>query len=564
MIQPQQSVSSRLVRGFGYFITAVMLVLALLPLLKLLISAFGGQGNPLSTFATLIHSNGFITITRNTFIMSAGGMLLSIAFGVPLAILATSIPRRFVGAFHIANLLVLIIPSYMTSLAWEMTFGPSGPVNRVLAPFVARPEPLHFFSMGGLIICLGVIHYPFVYLLVYASISSLNGELLRAARASGAPMAAVAVKVIFPMVRASIVGGGLLAFITNVDDFGIPAFIGIPAHITVFSTKIYQDVIGFTTGSFQSGARWSVFAGTISLFALLFEHALERRAMRFVPGPPAIARGWSRTRVIALAIYGLFFVGAAIIPIFMLVITALSPAIGVPVTWHTVTLGNFETVLKMQNTRADLVHSLIFATVAGLVTTVVGALVIGLFRERHRRAGRVIDMLMTLPYALPGMIFGLAMILVFLRPVPVVRVSIYGSIWLIMLAYCLRFLALAMRTLRPELDSMDSGLYKSAIASGASPFSAVSRIILPLFATTFLSSFLFVFLNALTEMTVSSVLASPGTETIGMAILDFEQSGDLMDCAVTSVLTLIVMAVFASIVSWLLKRMRTMRGETAS
>ncbi|QQE79018.1 iron ABC transporter permease [Alicyclobacillus sp. SO9] len=538
-------------RGLQIIVIALMVLLVLLPFWSLLWTSVSGHGVTLSAYIRLFKEHDFSTITQNTLIMSGGAAAVSTVLGVVSALLAVRLPKRHTRYFHVFNVLPLLIPSYISSIAWENMFGPVGFVNHIASHFTPDHTPLvHFFGMGGLIFSLGVVHYPFVYLLTYNALTHVSLSVLRSARISGASGWSIYTRIILPLIRAAALNGALLAFITNVDDFGIAAFIGIPAHITVFSTQIYQLIVGYGTSSFTTAAAWSMLASSVAVLVMGFEYLIQKRDLNYVSGQqdglrsPVMTPGiW-----IATTLFGAFFLMVAVVPAALLVMTALSPAIGAPLSFHTMTLENFKSVLGMGQTISVLRTSGELALLTGVGGIVLATVLMFTFRRRQSWLGKTIQSVLTMPYALPGMIYGLAMILAFLKPLPIVHWSLYGTFWILALAYLARFLTLAVRTLTPAFSTFNFSLFNSAIVAGASPFKAIVRIFIPIFFGTYVSGFLFVFLSSLTEMTVSSVLASPGTETIGMAILDLDEAGNLMEAAVLSLLVIAAMAVFAAVV----------------
>jgi iron(III) transport system permease protein len=541
--------------GFGRATRAVVVglpvFLVCVTLISLIWNSISGHGHlTLSVYSQLFHNGSFFKIIGATLESSIGGALLSILIGAPQAYLAASMPERYVKWFHIANSLPLIIPSYISALAWEFMFGPIGFINKILSHiFAGNTQVIHFFGMGGLIFSLGLIHYPFVYLLTYAALSQIPVDSLRAARCSGASTFSMFRHIIFPLGWQAILNGGLLAFVTNVDDFGIPAFIGIPGHVTVLSTAIYQEITNsLFSGGFGSAAAWSVIAGVISGLIMLLEVLATRRTFHYSSGQSGGLRGKNLTvSIFGIVLFVLILLITVVIPFILLVITALLPSVGAPLS--TMSLSDFWTaIVNFGQTGLVFRNSIEMALVTGIACSIVGSIAVNAFSRNDSMFGKFVGVILSLPYALPGMIFGLAMILTFIHPIPLIHWSLYGTFWIIVIAYFTRFITLAVRTLAPAFASFDYTQIRAASVSGAGPLKVVQKILIPAMLTSFITSFLFVFLTSLTEMTVSSVLAAPRTETIGMAILNFDQTGDMMSAAVFSLMVLVLMGAFAAAV----------------
>jgi len=132
---------------------------------------------------------------------------------------------------------------------------------------------------------------------------------------------------------------------------------------------------------------------------------------------------------------------------------------------------------------------------------------------------------MTIPYALPGTVFALCMIFMWLEPIPGWNPGIYGTVWILFIAYVTRFLVLQVRGSYTALLQIDPSMEEAARTSGAAGWVKWRRILLPLLFPGIVSGALLVFLMALTELTVSSLLWSSGSETVGVVIFGYEQAG---------------------------------------
>ncbi|MCL6632293.1 MAG: iron ABC transporter permease [Alicyclobacillus herbarius] len=540
--------------GTWFRITVVTLpvLLVCLTLSHLVWDSLYTNGNlTTAAYVQLLASRLFWQVVGNTLVTSMGGAILSIVLGVPLAFLAAWVPQKWLPVFQTVNILPLIIPSYVSALAWGILFGPNGPVNQWAAHDLHVGENvIQFYGIGGIIFSLGVIHYPFVYFLTYAALSQVSTDMLRAASSSGASPAAIFRTILFPLLRPAVLSAGLLAFVTNLDDFGIPAFIGTPGHVTVLSTAIYQEITkSLFSGGFSVAATWSVVTVVIAGAVMLQEAVVSRSAFPYAQGQVLRAQGrqgW--VLAVGLGLFIPLLLVTTAIPLFLLLVTALSPTVGSPLSqlsWSHLynsltTFGQAETVFQ---------NSVELATISSLACTVTGALAVYTVSRSNGRMGGVLATFLSLPYALPGMIFGLAMIVTFIHPLPLVRRSLYGTMWVIGVAYFIRFLPLSIRTLTPALTSFDEIQLRAASVCGASSLRMAVRILLPAMLPSFISSFLFTFVTALTEMTVSSVLAAPGTETIGMAVLNFEQTGNITSAAAFSLIALTLMAV-SGVAGW--------------
>jgi iron(III) transport system permease protein len=161
---------------------------------------------------------------------------------------------------------------------------------------------------------------------------------------------------------------------------------------------------------------------------------------------------------------------------------------------------------------------------------------------RPSRLLRTVNLLAELPYALPGVVLAIAAILVFLKPLPLVGVSLYNTLWIILFGYLARFLVLGLRPVVSGYHQLDRTLEEAAQIAGAGLVRRLTTVILPLVAPAAAAGALLVFLTAFNELTVSALLWSSGSETLGVTVFSFQQGGDTPYAAALAVLTVLVSA----------------------
>ena len=214
-----------------------------------------------------------------------------------------------------------------------------------------------------------------------------------------------------------------------------------------------------------------------------------------------------------------------VLPLTALVATSLVPSYGVPLSLATLTFDNYvEVMVRQASTVRAFVNSGYLSALASLLLAA-GAipLAVGLARLqpswRHGAQGAL-----ELPYALPGIVLAIAAILMFLRPLPLIG-SLYGTPWIILAAYLMRFAALALKPVDAALSQIPPNLSEAAAASGAGRRGGCMTIIAPLVAPSAFAGALLVFMSAFNELTVSALLWSSRNETLGVILFSLEESG---------------------------------------
>jgi len=159
---------------------------------------------------------------------------------------------------------------------------------------------------------------------------------------------------------------------------------------------------------------------------------------------------------------------------------------------------------------------------------------------RQSRLLRFVNVVTEIPYAVPGVVLAIAAILLFVKPIPVLGISIYNTVWIILFCYLARFLVLGLRPVVSGYHQLDRTLEEASQIAGARLARRLRTIILPLIAPTAAAGALLIFLTAFNELTLSALLWSSGSETLGVVFFSFQQGGDSTYAAALGVLTVAV------------------------
>jgi iron(III) transport system permease protein len=239
----------------------------------------------------------------------------------------------------------------------------------------------------------------------------------------------------------------------------------------------------------------------------------------------------------------LFILFIVVAPITAVVVTSLTKALGLAPKLSNLTFGNYKYVLfSVPVVWRAIRNSFMLALVVPTITVLLSILFSYAERYTEIRGRKLIDYVVSAPYAIPGTVIGLSMILAWIKPV--LGVSIYNTIWIIMIAYFARFMIFPMRTVTASLKQIDNSLAEAAQISGASKKKAVMDILIPLIKPGIFSGWFLVFMPALTELTLSILLYSAGRETIGVTVYNMTQEGLVLE---TSALALLIIVFVLSL-----------------
>ena len=518
--------------------TAAVIMIFLWPLLKLFSEAFIGQnGFTLGYFTEIFSDSGFYEVLLNSLFIN---ILSTIGAAIPGVIFAyimayTDIPLK--KYFHTLLLIPVVIPSYIVTLAWMQMLSKSGLIYRL--------TQFDLYSYAGIILMFSVCQYPMIYLLSLSHFRKIPRELEQAADISGCGRLKSFRTILLPMMKGTLANSMLLVFLSCLDNFGIVAFIGIPANIQVLSTDIYKTVISGTDDSFQLSAAKAIILSVIAVLIMAVSKRIsddahaqgsEKEDMK-----PRIALGQSK--YLLAAVMGIFIFFVNIFPMITLITSALTKAKGVPFSFETASFANFDKVLHNSKSMNGLCNSIILALGTVFICAVIGVTIAYLSERKKNPVAKYIQMIVTFPYSIPGIILGLALILTYAKPVA--GVTIYGTIWILLLSYVIRFTSVVSRSANTAFSQLDPAMEEAAEAGGSGNAAKWRKIILPLTSGPVISGMGMVAISSMMELTTSSLLWSGGSETVGVVIFNFTSAGmSNLASAYSSIILILILAVF--------------------
>lgn len=496
----------------------------------------------------------------NSLVISLWSAAGGTALGTVLAWLTsrTDLPAR--QWWRTVLLLPYMIPPFVGAIAWVYLLSPVGFVNQAWKALTGSAGPLFvIYGQTGIIIVLILYGYPIVYLAALGVFTRMDPALEDAARMAGATPSRVLREITLPLVLPGILGGALLMLLSSLANFGIPAVLGFPARYFVLTTRIYSTILNFDLrDNLRVAAALAMWlAGIAAVLLAVQRRLLAGRRFTVIGGqaarPSLVALG--RWRHAAAAGLILFVCVSVVLPLVAIVLTSLIRAYGLPPTAANLTLQHYRTaLLGIPKVHRALLNSLLLAAGSATVVIALGA-GLGFLQARARiRGAALLDLAVTIPYAIPGTVVALAMILAWSRPVLGLR--LYDTIWIILLAYVIRFLSFGARTVGAGLAQVHESLEGAARISGAGPLSAFRDIVLPIIRPSLIAGWLLAFIPAAAELTLSILLVSAGNETIGVVIFGLHDEGKI---ALSAALAVLVTTVLVAIN---LAAQRFLRTET--
>jgi iron(III) transport system permease protein len=396
--------------------------------------------------------------------------------------------------------------------------------------------------MPGMIFVEGLITTPLAFLIISASLYSMDPSLEESARVAGSGNIQIAWRITFPIIRPAILSALTLNFVRAIESFDTPAIIALPARIEVFTTKIYREAIDAYPPNHNLAATYAVTLLLVTLSLVYLYRKLTLKSERFVTvtgkgyRPTLIDLG--RWRYAATTLAGLILFLIVVLPFAVLIYGSAVTYIHVPTieTLSRLTLDHYAYNLTEPRTYNAIMNSL-FLAVAGATLCMLLASITAYITVKTKATGRgIIEALTFIPWAFPGTALAIGLLWTYVY----VPIPIYSTIWILMIGYITRFLPYGLRSMTSTIVQIHTELEDASRASGAGIMLTFRRILLPLMRPGFIAGWILLATIYLREFSTSVFLYAPGAEPIGPLLYHFYLDGEVGPmCSLAVVVSLI-------------------------
>jgi iron(III) transport system permease protein len=453
----------------------------------------------------------------------------------------TDVP--FKGLLFAASLVPLIVPGILYAAAWIFLGDPSiGLINTLLLQPLLGISPVNVFSLWGMVWVQGLHLAPVAFLLMVAAFRAMDPSLEESAAMSGASRITVLRKVTIPLLRPALISSALLMFVQSLESFEVPGLLGLQNGIYVFTSRIYFVLRQYPIDYGAAGA-YALGLLAIAAVGVLLSSWLQRNARGYqtVTGkafrPQPIHLGRARPWVGAAVV--LFFGITVVLPVGVLIYASLLKFYAAPSAEaiRTMTLDNYAAVLSNPLAGTALKNSLLLGVGSATVVMLLAAVVSWVVVRTQLPGRRVLDTLAFTPIVVPGLVLGLALSFVYLR----VPLPIYGTLLILLISYCTRYLPYGMRYASAAMTQMSQELEESATVFGASWTQTFRRILLPLASSGILAGWVYILVVSFRELSSTILLYSPGDEVLSVLIWEQFENGQFTTLAALGVLMVAIL-----------------------
>ena len=536
-----------------------MLVIGALTTTNPVVDGYHLSDLSIGNFLTVASNPNVASALGNSLIACGGGTIVAVVIGLSFAWVVVRTNTPWKGLIASAGMLPLFVPPLVAGVAWSILGSPKTGLLNLIAAKAGIPFHIDLYTMPGMIFVFGIYYAPYVYMFTAAALKNMDPSLEEAAEISGASATRTMATVTFPLILPAIVSGMLLSFVVMLGIYGVPAVLGTPANLSLLTTYIFT-LTAWSPPLYNTAAAVAVILMIVTgIMVWMQQKVLSGRSYTTVAGkafrPRPLNLGPWRFLTLAMAI--VYLVVVVVLPTIALFIAAFRRFLfirDIPSLFDAKQYG-WQHFIKMFDNPLT-VTSMVNSMKVGVITAVFGgvlAFAIGYTITRSKAPGRrTIDIITTIPVAIPGLVIGVAYLWAWIG----LPFGIYGTLWILALAFVARFMPDTVKALSTSLMQIHRELEEAAWICGRGTLGTIASIVLPLARPGVVAAMTLLFILAIRELGSSLFLYSSGTMVMAVQLLGYYEGGNIGITAAFSLVQMLLLGVLITITN------RLSRGST--
>jgi len=542
------------VLSFLVIYPVAMLLLGALTDTNPIVNGFGAFNLSLDNFVTVLANENVHAALFNSLIACTGGTALAVIIGLTFSWIVVRTNTPWKGFIAAVSMIPLFVPPLVAAVAWSILGSPKTGLINTMFRWAGLDWRIDLYSMSGLIVVFGMYYAPYVYMFTASALRNMDPSLEEASEIAGASAFRTLFTVTFPLIAPAIISGMLLSFVVMLGIYGIPAVLGAPANISVLTTYIFK-LTAWNPPLYNTAAAVAIILMVVTAgLVVLQQRVLSGRSYATVAGkafrPRSLDLGAWRWLTLGLAFVYLFIV--VVLPTLALIVAAFRKFLFIRdaaslFDMKQYSMVHFDSVFDNPLTLRSIVNTMEVGVVTALVGGVL-AFAIGYTIHRTRVTGRgSIDVLSTLPVAIPGLVIGVAYLWAWIG----LPGGLYGTIWILALAFVARFMPDTVKALSTSFLQIHKELEEAAWVCGKSLLGTIRTIVLPLASPGVIAAMTLLFVLAIRELGSSLFLYTSDTMVMAVLLLDYYEGGNTGKTAAFSLVQTALLAVLIGIANWL-------------
>jgi len=535
-------------------VVAFLVIFEVIPLSYLLIRSLFPKGSfSLESFKRVYTYDLNWTALINTLVISGLTTLFGVILAFPLAFLVGRTDMYGKKFFRTLFVTTYMVPPYVGAMAWLRLLNPNaGVLNKFLMQIFNLPKaPFNIYTVGGIVWVLTCFYYPYAFITISRAMEKMDPSLEEASKISGASPLKTLMTITIPMMTPSIIAAGLLVFVASASAFGIPSIIGAPGQIYTVTTRIIDFVhIGSDEG-LNDAMVLAVFLMVIANIVLyITTFVIGKRQYITMSGkstrPNIVELGkWRMPITVIISIFSFFVV---ILPFVTVALTSFTVNMGKPISLSNMSMSAWNKVFSRASILSSTKNSIIAGLAAAFFGIMVSCIMAYLLQRTNVKGKRIPDFLITLGSGTPSVTIALALIISMSGKF---KINIYNTLTIMIIAYMIKYMLMGMRTVVSAMSQVHPSLEEAAQISGANWLRMLKDVTLPLIGASIVAGFFLIFMPSFYELTMSTLLYSSNTKTIGYELYIYQtyHSQQVASALATAIL------LFVIIVNYLLNKL---------
>ena len=535
-------------------VVAFLVIFEVIPLSYLLIRSLFPKGSfSLDSFKRVYTYDLNWTALINTVVISGLTTIFGVILAFPLAFLVGRTDMYGKKFFRTLFVTTYMVPPYVGAMAWLRLLNPNaGVLNKFLMQIFNLPKaPFNIYTVGGIVWVLTCFYYPYAFITISRAMEKMDPSLEEASKISGASPIKTLMTITIPMMTPSIIAAGLLVFVASASAFGIPSIIGAPGQIYTVTTRIIDFVhIGSEEG-LNDAMVLAVFLMAIANIVLyVTTFVIGKRQYITMSGkstrPNIVELGkWRMPITVIISIFSFFVV---ILPFVTVALTSFTVNMGKPIGLSNMSMSAWNKVFSRASILSSTKNSIIAGLAAAFFGIVISCIMAYLLQRTNVKGKRIPDFLITLGSGTPSVTIALALIISMSGKF---KINIYNTLTIMIIAYMIKYMLMGMRTVVSAMSQVHPSLEEAAQISGANWLRMLKDVTVPLIGASIVAGFFLIFMPSFYELTMSTLLYSSNTKTIGYELYIYQtyHSQQVASALATAIL------LFVIIVNYLLNKL---------
>lgn len=500
-------------------------------------------GTPtLANFRLLVTDPALARPMATTLLMAVGAALASCVVAAPIAWLVARTDLAFRGPIRALITASFVTPPFLGAIAWELLAAPNSGMLNQLARWLFGLEEYDYlvdiYTVEGVTFAIACYTFPYVFTVLANALDRIPADLEDASAILGGRPRDTVRRVTLPLVLPALLAGALVAFLQALTMFGTPAILAMPAGFHTLTTRIWSLFQYPPRLNLAAAAAMPLLLVTLAVLQLQ-RWLLGRRSFVVVGGKNSPARRvrLGRWRAPALAFCLLVLTFPVFLPYFALLRTAAVRNLSDPLALSTLTWEHVRFALwEFSDTRRAMANTVVLGLGAATVVTALALVVAYLASRRLVRGHQALAGLAMAPLAVPGIVMGVGLFLVYSRP----PFLLYGTLWILLIGFVTMEMPAGFQQVRAALAGLHVELEEAARIFGATRLVALWQITAPLLRSTVIATWCIVFIGVIRELSATVLLTTSNTKVISVVIYDLNESGDLGAISVLGIALLLI------------------------